>query len=343
MNRAQSNIPRPIDWLAEHAETLLKLLALAATPALVLLFFLKFAPDISTAVWQHGDPAFSPLSNYPSYWKVLEEDVFQARFAGNWLVYGVAKGIERVIHIPSDPRLHPLRLAAAIVSTLSVYAGIAPVLFARWGRWRWAVFYSVYMLLALLSIYVYTPYDLPSLAFISWSFVLMLGKKKWATLAVLLVGGCFRESMLHSVWFAVSMLVIPSLSLGLAWTAVYFVAYWAQWLIIRKIFFPSHARIDFKHILENVLTPTSWASAGILLLMATAALVVIARRARLAGRVSPLDRFFLIQVFMAPVWLVFYDFTGGNWAEFRMLTPIALPLAYALAAREPDEAIKPAS
>jgi hypothetical protein len=167
---AGSPVANVLARLGGRADGLLKLLALAATVPLVLIFFLKVAADLSI-VPVTCEPAI--LWDYDTYWWQTRgrDPIFLPRFAGTYLVYYVAKGIEAVIGVRPDFRLHPIRLAAALVSVASIWAGTATVLLGsrrgRTGRWDWRVFYAGYLLLAILSFYVYMPYDLTSLAFIS--------------------------------------------------------------------------------------------------------------------------------------------------------------------------------
>lgn len=332
-------LARALSPLARRSDGLLKLLALALTPLVVLIFLMKFAADISIGPFT-GERPF--LGSYESYHGHMTQDsVYAPRFAAIQGVYYVARGIEVFTGVPAhDIRLHPLRLAAALVSTLSIWAAAAPVLLHRAGRWDWKTFYAGYLALACLSFYVYMPYDLTSLAFISPALYLLLEKKsRFGVLALLLVGGLFRESVLHVAWFAVATLAIPSLSVGLGWAATYVAAFAAEWWVLRRVIWhATTANGPLDTLIANLTSPTAWVVVALILCLAGLALVVIASRvSRATGfrRLPPLEAFFLIQVAMVPIWLLFYSCNGGNWSEFRMQLPALLPLLYAVAYRPP--------
>jgi hypothetical protein len=329
---------RPTNWISSHEDALLKAVALAATPLLVLLVLLKFAPDISTAVVQKTPPV---LADYDFYWQAYTVEVFTPRFAGMRLVYGLAKGIERLTGVPADPRLHPLRLAAFVVATLSIWGGALAVLLDRTGRWNWRTFYAGHLALCLMSLYVYAPWDLPAYGFVAAALPAILRKQLIWAMVLLLVGGLFRESMLHIAWFAVATLIFPALSVGIGWAAAYLVAFFAEWKLIR-VWFPTPARFGDWSVWPNLTSMTAWASAGLLLCVAALAGIVLAGRLARRGKSdnsgAQLDRFFLLQVAMVPIWMLFYMANSGNWSEFRLFLPVALPLVYALSAKGSAEA-----
>src|SRR5688500_7775087 len=113
--------------LTRRPDLLLKLIVAAATPFVVLLIYVKYLPDYAGCALSTAPPV--PLSSYEAYWNELHGiEPFRARFASNYLVYGVAKAIETVIRVPGDVRIHPLRLAAAAVTTVCLWLVTAPVL-----------------------------------------------------------------------------------------------------------------------------------------------------------------------------------------------------------------------
>jgi hypothetical protein len=326
--------------IGERADGLLKLLALAATVPLVLIFFMKFTADLAIA---HATSEPSILWDYNGYWWQARhrDPILLPRFAGTYLVYYVARGIEAVIGIPQDFRLHPIRLAAALVSVASIWAGTAPVLFGRResAQSDWRIFYAGYLLLAALSFYVYMPYDLTSLAFISAAWVLVLQRRRLAVLVLLVVCGLFRESNLHIAWFAVATLLVPSLSVGVGWAAAYLAAFFAEWWVLHRVVWPN-ARPQLGALdamRSNLTSLTSWAVVALIGCMALIALVVVARRVRRApadgSRLPPLEALYLIHIAAVPAWLLFYAANGASWSEFRVQLPTLLPLVYAVAWR----------
>lgn len=334
---AAPRLARLLSPLADHSDGLLKFLALLLTVPVVLIFFMKFAADVSIQSVTGERPM---LDSYESYWWHTWgiDPVFRPRFAGRYLVYGVAKGIEALIGVRQDTRLHPIRLAAALVSIVSIWAGAAPVLLDRTRRWHWPTFYAGYGLLAALSFYVYMPYDLTSLAFISVAFVLLLQKRRVAPLVLLLVCGLFRESNLHIAWFAMATLFVRELSVGVAWAGAYLAAFFAEWWVLHRLVWPDArpTQTPLEALRNNLTSLTAWAVVAMIACMAAVALVVVARRVRrhvTGSRPPPVEAFFLIQIAMVPAWLLFYAWNGANWSEFRVQLPTVLPLAYAIAWR----------
>jgi hypothetical protein len=316
--------------LASHEDLLAKALALGITPVLVMIFFLKFGADVSTPVLQNLPDQPVMLTSYDNYWYHLR-DLMRPRFAANWAVYGTAKAIERVIGIPGDIRLHPIRLAAAIWSTLGIWLGVAPVVLDRSGRWNWRTYVAAYLAAACVSLYCYMPYDIPSTAFVVLGLWAILHKRPAWAFAALVIGMTIRESMLHIVFFALCTLVIPSLNVGVRWAALMFVTFFVEWFVIRKIF-PGGKPAFVWRIWHHLGSLTLWASVGLVLWYAAQATLAISKR---VGRLGWDDRDTLLwlQVLAVVPWLVFYTMNNGNLAEFRMLLPILVPLIFALAYR----------
>jgi hypothetical protein len=323
-------LPPLIAAVARHEDLLLKLITLAATPLIVLIFIVKYLPDYAQV--NRIYPII--LSDYNLYWKMMYEiGPFRPRFASNYLVYYVAKAIEAVIGIPGDPRIHPLRLSASVVTTVSLWLIAAPVLANRDRLWNWRIFYTALLIITMISLYQYLPFDFPSLVFVSLALVLLIQKRTVLTLIVLLICGLFRENNVHIAWFAVSMLLIPELSVGIVWTAIYVVAAVAEWWVLRRIIFDSGGNDVWYVIRINLASLTAYTVVALILCLAALVFVVVAARWGRAARRHPLDTFFLIQVLMVPVWLVFYLANGGNWSEFRIQLTTLLPLVYAVALR----------
>ena len=340
-DRARATAPRAVAGhsagVARHEDLLLKLIVFAATPLVSLLIYVKYLPDYAMVT---PDPV--PLSSYTHYWDhYYGVEPFRARFASNYTVYYVAKAIEAVIRIPGDPRIHPLRLSAALITTVCLWLVALPILLDRRRNWDWRVFYTGLLVVSFFALYQFNPSDFPSLVFVSMGLVFLLNKQRVLAMVALLICGLFRESNIHIAWFAVSMLVIPQLNVGIGWAAGYVVAFLAEWWVIRKVVFNVGGNDVWMVMRINLTSPTAWTMVMLTLCLAALAYVVIAaRRARARARGNapdPLDTFFLIQVLWVPVWLVFYLFAGSNWTEFRVQLPTLLPLVFALAYR-PREA-----
>ena len=331
--------PRHFAAVARREDLLLKLIVLAATPLVSLLIFVKYLPDYAVLT-----PTPAPLSSYAVYWEHMHGiEPFRARFASNYAYYYAAKAIEAFIRIPGDPRIHPLRLSAALVTSVCLWLVTLPLLLDRRRDWDWRIFYTGLLIVSFFALYQFNPSDFPSLVFVSMGLVFLLNKQRVLAMVALLVCGLFRESNIHIAWFAVSMLIIPRLSVGIGWAAAYVVAFLAEWWVIRKVVFKVGGNDVWMVIKINLASPTAWTMVALVLCLAALAYVVVAaRRARARARgetPDPLDTFFLIQVLWVPVWLVFYLFAGSNWTEFRVQLPTLLPLVYALAYRPREDQV----
>ena len=316
--------------IARREDLLLKLLALAITGPVVMVLFVKYLPDHALLITDV--PRI--LTGYDVFWEEMQRvGTFRARFASYYLNYYVGKAIEALVGVPGDVRLHPLRLAAVVITTVSLWVTAAPVLLDRTGRWNWRLFYAGLMTMAVISLYLYLPFDFPALALISLGMVAVLRQQKVLAMVLLLACGLFRENNIHIAWFAVSTLAIPALSVGCRWAAAYVIAFFAEYWFLRKVVFTYEDNNITGVIRENLLSPGSWMIVGIILALACVALVVVATRSARSRRVDPLDAFFLIQFLMVPVWLAFYLLNGSNWSEFRIQLPTLLPLLYAFAYR----------
>ena len=317
--------------VARRQEPLLKLLAMAITLPMVLVFFYKYLPDYAFEEIA-GVPRM--LQSYELFWReMMNVGTYPARFASYYLQIYTARAIEAVIGMPGDPRFHPLRLAAEVITTVSLWVAAAPTLLDRTGRWDWRVFYGGLLALTAMSLYLFLPFDFPALALISLGLVALLHKKRALAMVLLLVCGMFRENNIHIAWFAVSTLAVPALSVGYRWAAAYVAAFLAEYWLLRKVIFPYRDNDITWVIYQNLISPGSWMIVFIVLAMAAIGFVVVAGRMGRARRWDPLDVFFMIQFLMVPVWLTFYLVNGSNWSEFRIQLPSLLPVLYAVAYR----------
>src|SRR5580658_7170933 len=118
-----------------------KLLSLIGLAFAIELVFFKFLPDIATGVIQ-GNP--SDLTDFA----LFKRDYLQlgtlsyTRFLGNQILWHVAQFIAGFIH-SQDVRLHPLRIAAGVLTPLYACVGAYPVLRGSLGL-NWRYFMAAY-------------------------------------------------------------------------------------------------------------------------------------------------------------------------------------------------------
>ena len=103
-----------------------KIIAVAALVLSIELVIFKFLPDIGTATVQN---LASELTDFELFrHDYLQPDsVHYARFLGNRILYVVATALDG-LYRTSDIRLHPLRIAAGILTPLYALLGAIPVL-----------------------------------------------------------------------------------------------------------------------------------------------------------------------------------------------------------------------
>ena len=311
-----------------------KLLMLSAIGICIELVLFKFLPDIGTATIQHSTSSLADFEAYRSQYMV-PGSVHHSRFLGNYLLYGLALLLERVHHF-DDIRLHPLRLAAGILTPLYMVLGALPVL-RHPAAFAWREFLVPYGLVVIIGLYTFYPGDMSSLAFLSIGLYLLLRERlAWALVAMLLTG-LFRESAFHVVaWVAVWSLAAHSSSLPkrLAWVAVYAVAFVTEYVLVRH-YFPgpvSSAPGGF------ILTPAAaLLGPGLLSLTTLCSLSLAALFPAyylVVSRNTPgpdwRRRFFVVNSWLFPAWIVFYRLLNGNISEFRLLLPALLPCVYGL-------------
>jgi hypothetical protein len=156
----------------------------------------------------------------------------------------------------------------------------------------------------------------------------------WALVFTLLTG-LFRETSLHAVFFV----FVWALSTGfrppiakLGWLLAYAAAFASEYVAIRH-FFPGPVSsaggfiIDPRELLQEMHSLTTICSLGLAVIFAAACLTRL-------QRVSSTDwryRFFRLNCFAFPFWILFYRMLNGNIAEFRLLWPVILPCIYGVA------------
>jgi hypothetical protein len=293
------------------------------------LVFFKFLPDLGTATLP-GQFA-SPLADFKffRYMFMTRGSITYPRFAGTWLMFGFAKVIGGYVH-SSDVRLHPLRIAASILTPLYAVAGLVPVMTTQTTRYCWKTYAALYCTYCTLSLYVFYPYDMPSIALLSIAAFLVLEDRISEAIFVMLLTGLFRESSLHAVWLVVAWSLCNSSvprSRRAASAVVCIVAFAAEYAAIR-ITFPSHGQWQL-NVHEIFLGRGLWS----LTCIVTLAAVFIVPLHYLACHLpaNPADwraNFFVLNCVAVPFWVVFYRIMGGNISELRLILPALIPIFY---------------
>jgi hypothetical protein len=308
-----------------------KVFALLLFGLAIELIFFKFLPDLATAMLPHQFP--SSLADFKVYEAAYLNpgSVGYPRFAGNWILFGLARLLAGHIH-SGDVRLHPLRIAAAILTPLYAVIGLGPVL-ARTTRYRWRTYLALYCSYCVISLYVFYPGDMPSIALLSVAAFLILEQRLGAALIVMLLTGLFRESSLHAVWFVFAWAICNrevAVTRRVVWTLVYLLAFVIEYFVIR-IFFPGHGSILLDPH-EIFFGHGLWSLTCIVTLSVVAIVPVhyLATRGVRFGH-DWRRNFFILNCAASPAWIIFYRIMGGNISELRMLLPILLPIFYGLA------------
>jgi len=295
------------------------------------LIFFKFIPDLGTATLPNQGPSsLTDFQIFQSYFQT-PGSVMYPRFAGTSILLGLARLIARHVH-SVDVRLHPLRLAAAILTPVYAIVGLVPVL-VRATRYSWRTYAAFYCSYSALSLYVFYPYDMPSIALISVAAFLVLEEQMGAALVVMLLTSIFRESSLHIVWFVFVWAICNrqvSTVRRAAWSAAYFLTYVIEYSAIRR-FYPAHGSL-YLDTHEIFFGRGLWSLTCIVTLAIVAIVPIfylVNRRTRFG--LSWRHDFFVLNCVAAPAWIIFYRIMGGNISELRMLIPILLPIFYGLA------------
>jgi hypothetical protein len=319
---------------APESASVEKLLSLVGLAFAIELVFFKFMPDISTGVIQ-GNP--SSLTDFA----LFKRDYLQlgtlayTRFLGNRILWHLARIIAGFVH-SQDMRLHPLRIAAGVLTPLYACIGAYPVLRGRLGL-NWRYFMAAYAAMVLMSLYVFYPYDMPALALISVALYFLLQGNMGLTLVFMLLTGLFRETSFHVVtWVGLWMIIARTRPLQerVLWFAAFAAAFVLEYKLLRH-FYPGpvtgegHILIDPRAIFlaPGMLSLTAICSLGLQVVFALVCLN------RLWPSKTPDWRrgFFIANCCVLPGWWIFYRMMDGNMAEFRLLLPAVLPCVYGLA------------
>jgi hypothetical protein len=289
-----------------------KVLSMAALIICIELVLFKFLPDLSTALLQKSTSKLAAWDDYRAYY-MTPGSVHYARFLGNRIVLQTATWVGQFVH-SEDIRLHPLRIAAGIVTP--IYAAFGAVLAMGDGtRYAWRYFMVPYSVAALIGLYVFYPGDMPSFAMLSIALYYLVNERLGPALLFTLLTGLFRESSLHAVFFVLLWALCSTsrpLAARVGWLVAFGAAFAAEYLIIR-------------HFFAGPLTTIC--SLGLAVIFPIGCLV----RLRSVAADDWRRRFFQLNCFAFPLWIVFYRMLNGNISEFRLMLPVILPCIYGIA------------
>lgn len=295
------------------------------------LIFFKFVPDLGTATLPNQGPSLlTDIHAFQDYYQT-PNSVMYPRFAGTSILLWLARFIGNHVH-STDVRLYPLRIAAGILTPLYAMIGLIPVLRCR-TRYRWQTYTTLYGIYCALGLYVFYPYDMPSIALISIAAFLILEEQLGPALVVMTLTGIFRESSLHIVWFVFAWAwcrPTPAPSKRWGWCALYLAVFGLEYLLVHR-FYPGHTAADWD--LHDVFFGRGLWSFTCIVTLSLVAIVPLYTVVRVKSQASPdwRSKFFLMNCASTPFWILFYRFVGGNISELRMLLPVVLPLFYGIA------------
>jgi hypothetical protein len=311
-----------------------KALSIAALFISIELVIFKFLPDVGTAVIQNSKSALTDFAAFEQYY-FTPGTVHYARFLGNRILLVTAYLLAHLFQ-SEDVRLHPLRIAAGLVTPVYAYLGVILAIQTP-AQYSWRYFIVMYSIAAVMGLYVFYPGDMPSFALLSITLFLILREQLGLALLFALLTGLFRESSLHAVFFVfVWALCVESrpISARVAWVMAFAAGFAGEYLAIRY-FFAGPVSSTGGFILDprrlflerGMYSLTTLCSLGLALIFAAGGLVRLKH--------SPSNdwrwHFFRLNCFAFPLWIVFYRILGGNISEFRLMWPVILPCIYAVA------------
>lgn len=312
---------------------------------LIELVIFKYIPDIGSAYYQGST---SPLASFEAYsdYYMLPGSVHHARFLGNLILWHVADFVGGLVH-SSDVRLHPLRLAAAILTPLYFIMGLIPAFLSEDIDWK--SFIVFYMAMFFGGMYVFYPCDAPSLAGVSWAVFFLMQNKYLHVLCVLLITGLFRESAFHVVVLSGIYFLAekPRVDTKLAvWVALFAIAFIVEYAIIR-LYFPGPVSVNATahsiDLREMFFGKGLWSLTSLvtLMLLSLFPLFYMLKEfmadsgdlpsRRVPGPVPYMRTFFRLNCAAIPFWIIFYRAMGGNMTEFRIFWPTLIPVVYGIA------------
>ena len=328
-------LQRPKSWVLLCGRDLQeKALAFLALFICIELILFKFLPDLSTALVQRGTSALADFDTFRRYY-LTPGSVHYARFLGSRIMIYVADLAARFIHT-EDLRLHPLRIAAGLLTPLYAYLGaILAVQCPR--QYSWRHFLVAYSVVAVMGLYVFYPGDMPSFAMLSIALYFLLRERLGLALLFMLLTGLFRESSLHAVFFVFVWALCArsrSINARVGWVIAFGAAFAVEYVAIRH-FFKGPVSSEGGLILDpkrlffesGMYSLTTICSLGLALSIVLGCLIKI-------KAIAPGDWrlwFFRLNCYALPFWIVFYRSLNGNISEFRMMWPVLLPCIYGIA------------
>ena len=325
------------DWralvLLQGEELPEKALGLLALFICIELIFFKFLPDLSTALVQRGSSALTSFDTFNAFY-LKPRSVEYPRFLGRRILLAVADRLAPVLHSP-DVRLHPLRVAAGLLTPVYAYAGAILALQTRQYSWRY--FLVLYSMVALMGLYVFYPGDMPSFAMLSIALYCLLRERLGPALLFMLLTGMFRESSLHAVFFVLLWALCARdrpAPVRMAWVVGFGVAFAAQYVAIRQVFKGPISSVggvilDPRRLFlePGLYSLTTLCSLGLALVV----VLLCVLRTRSLPHEDWRYGFFRLNCYSLPLWIVFYRSLNGNISELRMLWPVLLPCIYGIA------------
>lgn len=314
-------------------------LGVTACLIFIVLVFFKFLPDVGTGVVQETPSVLTSWPLYESYY-LTPPSVHHSRFLGNVTLYHLAQALAPLVH-STDLRLHPLRIAATLLTMLWFLVALAPV-FLLGRRIDWQVYLPAFAVMFMSGLYVYYPCDAPSLAWLTLSLVFLLREQLPAAFLCMLVTGLFRESAFHLVGMVTFWALVARhqpIGKRLFWVVLFAVTFMAEYKLVR-LWFPGEDRgADFYRVVLLERTSELLFGGGLwsLTTLMTLPLAVLYPLSWwMLKRREACDwqqRFFLLNCLAFPGWVLFYRIQGGNINEFRIMWPFILPLVVGLARR----------
>jgi hypothetical protein len=322
-------------WRSPRDKAAYVLAVLASLVFIVLLFF-KFVPDLGNGVVQNTASSLTSLPLFVDYF-MSPGSVHHARFLGNHMVADLATRLVPFVHT-SDVRLHPLRVAATLLTMGWFLVAMAPVHLLT-GRINWQAYLPVFGLMFMAGQYVYYPCDAPSIALLAVSLALLLREQMLGALVFMLLTGLFRESSFHMVIMVGTWAWVANhqtRARRALWLLAFALCFVLEYKLIR-VFFPGDPRGVgwYSQVLSEparLLFGGGLWSLTTLMTLPLALLFPVACWLLQDPQASGWERqFFRLSCLAFPVWLIIYRVQGGNISEFRMMWPAMLPCVLGLA------------
>lgn len=315
---------------------------------LICLMLFKYVPDLGSSLVESLPSNLASWAAYEEYY-FSTHSVHHARFLGNELVYGLARSLPSGLG-SSDVRLHPLRVSATIFTLLWFLVSLLPIWIQphRFDAQRYLLGLTI---IVVAGLYVYYPCDAPSLTWLALALACLLSEKLVAALSCMLITGLFRETSFHMVCMVALWATCAqhrSRANRALWLAAFGLCFAVEYKLIRH-WYPGDARgadhyafLVTAEGLKNLFLGGGFWSLTTLSTLPLAALFPVAwwRFRRHEGRHEWQHKFFLLNCFAFPAWILFYRAQGGNINEFRIMWPFILPCLVGLAWKPTEPAVR---